>query len=588
MVASRSVSVVDDTMPPPSNTIGESSGRRSSKGRKLVRWDRKLNSPFPPPHFTDPDAATKDQCLLLAVEVIGMQTEAGFDWNAAGQLLEGQPSGEAIKQHLFKVRKARIENGLQVPPKFVRKSTATRQRSASVVETKTPGRGGIVKGRALLFPPQTPASAKPPKIVKKKANTTTRVIEDTPTKKSKFKKDVSPSMSSSGSSNASNNASKGRGKRADLKSNFELTTKYIEEFNNESQVSPYDTPLNTPQTSPQVGLRLRKKSAKNYSEILEDEQLESQKMDYPYEDEVDEDYQEDEELEDEEMATGGEYQHPEETSLGGKDTAYIANANNSAGLTSRVDSVTSMSNFGMNGGNFPGQDIKHGGNDFSSFNPGSAQVGSSGGNFSGQDFKYGGNDLSGSNPGSAQMGIGGGNFPGKDFELGGNDFSSFDPGSAQMGSGSYMDNQSPGSVSTASSHSTASGKFGLRIGDDDTQVGNQTSNFALNQADPFMGASMDAFDDGQGGVFGSRLGNFVADGHSNMYGGGQSNLLNMIPEGYSGNMQTSFGTMPSSSNFDIGQAMDTSAQSGSGVSGQQNNEMGVGNAFAFDPHPFDY
>ncbi|EME82451.1 uncharacterized protein MYCFIDRAFT_208121 [Pseudocercospora fijiensis CIRAD86] len=91
--------------------------RKSTKGRSLVRWNPS----------TDHVAADEDQLALLCVEYIVTTQGVPLDWNEVAKVHSDNTSGEAIKQHLSKLRKAREEADLLVPPPIDRKSTAARK-----------------------------------------------------------------------------------------------------------------------------------------------------------------------------------------------------------------------------------------------------------------------------------------------------------------------------------------------------------------------------------------------------------------------------------------------------------------------------
>ncbi|KAF2159847.1 hypothetical protein M409DRAFT_29657 [Zasmidium cellare ATCC 36951] len=82
--------------------------RKSSKGRKLLRW-----------------SPEKDQLVLLCIEYIVGKEGVDLDWDAVAKEVEGFATGEAIKQHLSKLRAARVTAGQKVPPKLDRKTIVT-------------------------------------------------------------------------------------------------------------------------------------------------------------------------------------------------------------------------------------------------------------------------------------------------------------------------------------------------------------------------------------------------------------------------------------------------------------------------------
>lgn len=97
--------------------------RKSAKGRKLMRWGRELTplllleasilTAFP---------ADEDQQLLLATEAVIIEGTVELDWNLVGEKMPQMVTGEAIKQHLYKVREARESAGMVTPAKGEGKS----------------------------------------------------------------------------------------------------------------------------------------------------------------------------------------------------------------------------------------------------------------------------------------------------------------------------------------------------------------------------------------------------------------------------------------------------------------------------------
>ena len=95
-------------------------------------------SSFPFPAYlgyTDDTAASEDQRLLLYIDQVCADANINIPWNDVAVKFEprgdGLPAltGEAVKQHLAKLRAKREEDGLDVPPKVgrsVRRVTATK------------------------------------------------------------------------------------------------------------------------------------------------------------------------------------------------------------------------------------------------------------------------------------------------------------------------------------------------------------------------------------------------------------------------------------------------------------------------------
>ncbi|KAM0699735.1 hypothetical protein Q7P36_000738 [Cladosporium allicinum] len=109
------------------------SGRASTKGRQLKRWD-----------------VDEDQLLLLYCDYVTTNMGQPIPWNEiAAQFEPRDPAsgrmamtGEAVKQHLAKLRKHRVEQGFRVPPKLDRNarrnaSNVQAARLASALHTPT-------------------------------------------------------------------------------------------------------------------------------------------------------------------------------------------------------------------------------------------------------------------------------------------------------------------------------------------------------------------------------------------------------------------------------------------------------------------
>lgn len=115
--------------------------RKSSKGRKLLRWSRKSSSSeCNSPLLTLMFVAEKDQLVLLCIEYIVGKEGVDLDWDAVAKEVEGFATGEAIKQHLSKLRAARVNAGQKVPPKLDRKTiVAARKKINPLLDAgKTP------------------------------------------------------------------------------------------------------------------------------------------------------------------------------------------------------------------------------------------------------------------------------------------------------------------------------------------------------------------------------------------------------------------------------------------------------------------
>ncbi|KAK5115910.1 hypothetical protein LTR62_000366 [Meristemomyces frigidus] len=150
------------------------SQRKSAAGRELVRWD--------------PD---RDQLALLCTDYVCTTESIAIPWDKVAELmgsLVGKPSmtGEAVKQHLAKLYKARVDDGQLVPPKLDRHQ---RRKAVSTASdgTPTPARGckrtravddgviatpesPVMPGKSLLY---TKPIAKPKKTAKTAAGRST-------------------------------------------------------------------------------------------------------------------------------------------------------------------------------------------------------------------------------------------------------------------------------------------------------------------------------------------------------------------------------------------------------------------------------
>ena len=84
--------------------------------------------------------ADVDQLVLLFVEYICIKKAIPIPWNDIAKLVNEHLTGEAIKQHLVKVRKFRISEGREVPDRIDR---GTRRKVGKLAGGKsTPAKGG--------------------------------------------------------------------------------------------------------------------------------------------------------------------------------------------------------------------------------------------------------------------------------------------------------------------------------------------------------------------------------------------------------------------------------------------------------------
>ncbi|KAF2719577.1 hypothetical protein K431DRAFT_305018 [Polychaeton citri CBS 116435] len=93
--------------------------RKSCAGRKLVRWDASL-----------------DQLVLLYVDYICIQKGITIPWDDIARCIQPFLSGDAIKQHLAKVREAREVEGRPVPPKLERGDRRRAKKEAKSGDTE--------------------------------------------------------------------------------------------------------------------------------------------------------------------------------------------------------------------------------------------------------------------------------------------------------------------------------------------------------------------------------------------------------------------------------------------------------------------
>ena len=114
--------------------------------RKLTRWDRKLRFlHIIPIKHANYFAVDKDQLVLLCLDNVCIKLGIALPWDAVAKLVEpdGTLSGEAIKQHLGKVYKARVAFGLPVPEK----ADKPRRKAGKAADgdASTPAKRGRVK-----------------------------------------------------------------------------------------------------------------------------------------------------------------------------------------------------------------------------------------------------------------------------------------------------------------------------------------------------------------------------------------------------------------------------------------------------------
>lgn len=83
--------------------------------------------------------ASKDQYVLLCVEqYVASKSIPFFDWNEIAKLIAPTVTGEAIKQHLAKLRKAREEAGQPIPPSIGKDHGSGLRKNNLIASTQTP------------------------------------------------------------------------------------------------------------------------------------------------------------------------------------------------------------------------------------------------------------------------------------------------------------------------------------------------------------------------------------------------------------------------------------------------------------------
>ena len=161
--------------------------RKSAAGRKLVRWNRKLPS-MSPIHCVqgiDISPADLDQLVLLCVDHVCVKNGVPIPWDLVAREIEPFLTGEAIKQHLVKMRNYREGEGRKVPEKL-NKAVRRKTGRLSNLDFTTPKKvkddeededyDAKVKGGSLLWYPQT----KKPKPKKQVADAADEAPPTTP------------------------------------------------------------------------------------------------------------------------------------------------------------------------------------------------------------------------------------------------------------------------------------------------------------------------------------------------------------------------------------------------------------------------
>lgn len=227
--------------------------------------------------------------MLLMVDYISVKQGVPIPWDAVAKQIEPFLSGEAIKQHMAKLRKYREENGQRVPAKL--EKSARRKSKATGDASNTPAKGKQgkktkyeddydsdddtpSKGRSLLwFAP--PKKTKTPKTEKEEAPTTPAQPRAGGRKKAKTAEESGSSF------------------EAKAKSTAKRSRKNQTIKKEEAGESDYESP-----TKKQKTLRLRAKEEIDYNEQLSD--LEDDVLDarQPADNEEDENYEDTQEYPD--------------------------------------------------------------------------------------------------------------------------------------------------------------------------------------------------------------------------------------------------------------------------------------------------
>jgi hypothetical protein len=201
------------------------------------------------PHNAKTTLAKDDQALLLGIEAVIVEDGIKLNWTAVAKHVSSTVSGEAVKQHLAKIRRLRTGSHLYVPPRKIGGSRKKKAQAQDVID--------------ISSPPQTPTrvqdgSPAPPKVNKRKRSSGRAVVEaDASNKAVKIENDVVPASAAGKKSNTGN----GRKKGAPRQSNFILTEQYKIDFYAAAGKLP-------PSAEPR---QLRAKPQKNYTEIVEEE-----------------------------------------------------------------------------------------------------------------------------------------------------------------------------------------------------------------------------------------------------------------------------------------------------------------------------
>lgn len=247
--------------------------RRKSYGpRKLMRWDGK-SSHSSYHKFSNDLIAEKDQLVLLTVDHVCAKKGIPIPWEEVAKEVSPNLSGEAIKQHLVKVRMYRIENDQQVPEKL-EKGTRRKANLAAAANQATPVRGARAKKvkKEEAEEDATPTASKPRRGVsllhmkESKNDKTSKVGDDTSTPSTTRRGGRKKAAGNDGLGEAAAVAAASTGKRGRKKKQA------VENEEGEESNYEYDSPTKKPRT--------RAKPKVNYCEEQVEEDADEEVVPY--------------------------------------------------------------------------------------------------------------------------------------------------------------------------------------------------------------------------------------------------------------------------------------------------------------------
>ncbi|KAK3716862.1 hypothetical protein LTR37_006212 [Vermiconidia calcicola] len=226
----------------------EKKPRKSASGRKLVRWNPDL-----------------DQLVLLTVDYVCVREGIPIPWDKVMKEIAPGSTGEAIKQHIAKVRKIREDNQMVVPPKV--EKTARRKVG------KVGGNSGMITppsaGRANKIKAED--EEKDENIVTPKKGAT--LLFHAPEKKTKTPKKAAETPKTPGGGLGRGGRKKSQGEGIGAEENTSFTTpikstgkrgrKAKAEIKEEDDVDEGDY---SPSKKQRTGISLRPKEQVNYNE----------------------------------------------------------------------------------------------------------------------------------------------------------------------------------------------------------------------------------------------------------------------------------------------------------------------------------